>query len=162
MFSNLKEDLKVNYSLVSKLVCINYRFGNKIYSLKTPIVKQLLIMIYKITEFIVRIISQCEIPPTCTVGKGLRLEHGGKGTVIHSKVTIGENARIFHQVTIGISGAGEEIPPKIGNNVLIGTGAKIIGDIFVGDNARIGANAVVTKNVPENSTAVGIPARNVI
>lgn len=162
MFNNLKEDLKVNYSLVSKIVCINYRVGHKIYSLKLPIVKPLLIVIYKVIEFIVRIISQCEIPPTCSIGKGLRLEHGGKGTVIHSKVTIGENARIFHQVTIGISGIGEEIPPQIGSNVLIGTGAKIIGNIFVGNNTRIGANAVVTKNVPINATAVGIPAKMIV
>lgn len=162
MFDNIKEDFKVNYSFISKLVCINYRFGYFVYSLHIPVITQLLKLIYKVLEFFVRVISQCEIPPTCRIGKGLRLEHGGRGIVIHSKTTVGEYVRIFHQVTIGISGSGEDIPPQIGNNVMIGTGAKIIGNIFVGENARIGANAVVTKHVPINATAKGIPARTII
>ena len=87
------------------------------------------------------------------------LPHGIKGIFVASEAKLGSNVTIFQQVTIGIIGYGSKAAPQIGNNVLIGAGAKIIGNISIGDNVRIGANCVVTKDVPSNCTAVGNPAR---
>lgn len=88
---------------------------------------------------------------------------------MHELCTIGEDCRIFGNVTLGCKWAENEepgFPPRIGNNVMIGAGAVILGDISVGDNSIIGANAVVLEDVPENSIAVGVPAvirsRNII
>lgn len=94
-------------------------------------------------------------------GGGTVFYHHGVGCVVHELCTIGEACRIFGNVTIGCKWAENEepgLPPKIGNNVMIGAGAVILGHISVGDNSIIGANAVVLKNIPENSIAVGVPA----
>lgn len=158
----LKEDLKKNYSPISKIICINYRMRNKISSIKIPIIKHILKVIGKISGVLVRIISQCEIPPDCIIGKGLRLEHGGNGIIIHHNAVIGENVKIFQQVTIGVNTGKNYKDGKcaiIGNNVLIGAGAKILGDVSIGNNAKIGTNAVVLNDIPDNCTAVGMPAR---
>ena len=76
------------------------------------------------------------------------------GIVINSNTQIGKNATIFQQVTIGVADIDSQKAPIIGNNVLIGAGAKILGNIKIGNNVKIGANAVVTKNVPDNCTVV--------
>ncbi|MBC8062040.1 MAG: serine O-acetyltransferase [Clostridiaceae bacterium] len=116
--------------------------------------------------FIARVFSQLgrfftgiEIHPGATIGKGLFIDHG-MGVVIGETAIIGDNVILYHGVTLG--GTGKHTGkrhPTIGNNVIIGTGAKVLGPIKVGDGARIGANAVVLENVPGNSTAVGIPAK---
>lgn len=95
------------------------------------------------------------------IGDGTVFYHHGVGCVVHELCTIGENCRIFSNVTLGCKWAENKepgMPPKIGNNVMIGAGAVILGDISVGDNSIIGANAVVLENVPENSIAMGVPA----
>ena len=84
------------------------------------------------------------------------LPHGLNGIVISHNAKIGSNCTIFHQVTIGEGNGGA---PTIGNNVLIGAGAKIIGGIKIGDNVKIGAGCVVSKDVPDNSTVVSAPNR---
>jgi serine O-acetyltransferase len=89
----------------------------------------------------------------------LVIDHG-MGIVIGETAEIGDDCLIYHGVTLG--GTGKDVGkrhPTIGNNVLIGTGAKVLGPINVGDNSRIAANSVVLKDIPEDSTAVGIPAR---
>ncbi len=95
--------------------------------------------------------------PQNIIGAGLAIVHYGT-IVISSGCTIGENCRIHACVNIGANG-GESKAATIGNNVYIGPGAKIIGDIKIGDNAVIGANAVVTKDVPDGVTVGGIPAK---
>lgn len=85
------------------------------------------------------------------------LPHGIKGIVIHPTAVIGENVTIMHQVTIGTRDIDESA--VIGDNVFIGAGAKILGKIKIGNGAKIGANAVVIKDVPENATVVGVPGR---
>jgi serine O-acetyltransferase len=97
------------------------------------------------------------IPPQVQIGENVRFGYNGLGIVIHECCKIGDNVIIGHHVTIG--GRGGFGVPVIGNNVLIGAGAKILGDIKIGDNAKIGANAVVLDDVPECCTAVGVPAR---
>ncbi|WP_182004764.1 serine O-acetyltransferase [Priestia aryabhattai] len=135
-----------------------YKTGNFIYyRFNIPILKHLLFFVYLLTDyFIVRTVLGCEFPAKCKIGKNIRLPHGGKGIIIEKSVVIGDNVTLFHQVTLGINKTNES--PIIGNGVFIGTGAKILGSVTVGDNSKIGANAVVIKDVPPNSTAVGIPA----
>lgn len=100
-----------------------------------------------------------EIHPAATVGKGLFIDHGC-AVVIGETAVIGDNCTIYQGVTLG--GTGKHVGkrhPTIGNNVMIGAGAKVLGPVTIGDNAKIAAGAVVLKDIPENSTAVGIPAR---
>ncbi len=116
--------------------------------------------------FLARLISQMarfltgiEIHPGATIGKGLFIDHG-MGVVIGETAEIGDNVTIYHGVTLGGTGKHKgKRHPTIGNNVLIGTGAKVLGPITVGDNAKIGANSVVLHNVPEGATAVGLRAK---
>lgn len=157
MFINLKEDLKRNDNLLSKLAVIVYRYGNWVhYKVKMPVIRQFLKLIYKIIDFVIfTVVIGGEVPAQCKIGKGLALAHGGKGIVINPEVTIGENAYIIHQVTIGSIRTGI---PVIGNNVVIGVGAKILGNVTIGDNVKIGANATVIKDVSTGSTVVSSPA----
>lgn len=116
--------------------------------------------------FVARLISQfarfltgIEIHPGATIGKGLLIDHGS-GVVIGETAEIGDNCLLYQGVTLG--GTGKEHGkrhPTLGNNVMVGSGAKILGPFKVGDNAKIAANAVVLEEVPPNSTAVGVPAK---
>ncbi|HEY4543081.1 MAG TPA: serine O-acetyltransferase EpsC [Tissierellaceae bacterium] len=101
-----------------------------------------------------------EIHPGATIGENLFIDHG-MGVVIGETAEIGNNVTIYHGVTLGGIGGdkGSKRHPTIKDNVIIGTGAKILGPITIGENSKIGANAVVLKDVPPNSTAVGIPAK---
>ena len=126
-------------------------------------------------DLIARIISQfsrfltgIEIHPRAKIGKNLFIDHG-MGVVIGETSDIGDNVTIYHMVTLG--GISPSINsedqrntkrhPTLINNVVVGSGAQILGPVVIGKNAKIGANAVVTKNVPENAIMVGIPAKNV-
>ncbi len=100
-----------------------------------------------------------EIHPGATIGRGLMIDHG-MGVVIGETAEIGDNVTIYQGVTLG--GTGKDIGkrhPTIGNNVLIGAGAKVLGPFSVGENSKIAANAVVLSEVPPNCTCVGVPAR---
>lgn len=106
-----------------------------------------------------KFLTGIEIHPGAKIAKGLFIDHG-LGVVIGETSIIGENVTLFQGVTLG--GTGKEKGkrhPTIGNNVVIGTGAKVLGNITVGDNSYVGANAVVIKDVPPNATVVGVPAR---
>ncbi|MBU6498864.1 MAG: serine O-acetyltransferase [Rhodospirillales bacterium] len=108
-----------------------------------------------------RFLTGIEIHPAARIGRRLIIDHG-MGVVIGETAEIGDDVYLYHQVTLGgTSLAHGKRHPTIGNNVIIGAGAKILGAITVGDNARIGANAVVLKAVPAGATMVGIPARPV-
>lgn len=102
------------------------------------------------------IITQSDIEPRAALGQRLMLPHPN-GVVIHEDAVVGDDCMIMQQVTIGMIGDGEV--PTLGNRIYVGAGAKIIGKVKVGDGARIGANAVVTQDVPAGCTAVGVPAR---
>lgn len=100
-----------------------------------------------------------EIHPGASIGKSLFIDHG-VGVVIGETAIIGDNVTIFHDVTLG--GTGKEKGkrhPTIGNNVLIGSGAKVLGNIIIGDNVKIGANSVILNDVPDGVTIVGIPGK---
>lgn len=106
-----------------------------------------------------RFFTGIEIHPGATIGKGLFIDHGS-GVVIGETTVIGDDCTIYQGVTLGGTGKDKgKRHPTIGNNVLIGGGAKILGPFTVGDNSRIAAGAVVLDEIPPNSTAVGVPAR---
>lgn len=157
MFDSVKRSLKIR-GPVGFIVFMVYRFGNFVfYKVRIPVIRQILMFLYRILDIIfMRIIGNIEIPPQVKIGKNLGLPHGGNGVMISPFVKIGDNVTIFHQVTIGTK---DWEAPTIGNNVSIGAGAKLLGGIKIGNGAIIGTNAVVLKDVPENSIAVGVPAR---
>ena len=129
---------------------ILYRIAHKLWKLKIPIFPR------AISQF-GRFVTGIEIHPGATIAKGLFIDHG-TGVVIGETSIIGENVTLFQGVTLG--GTGKETGkrhPTIGNNVVIGAGAKVLGNITIGDNSYVGANAVVLRDVPHNSTVVGVP-----
>ena len=106
-----------------------------------------------------KMITGIEIHPGATIGKGLVIDHG-TGVVIGETAEIGDNCTIYQGVTLG--GTGKDVGkrhPTLGNNVMVGAGAKVLGPFSIGDNVKIAANAVVLKEIPDESTAVGIPAK---
>lgn len=106
-----------------------------------------------------RLVTGIEIHPGAKIGKGLLIDHGS-GVVIGETAEVGDNCLIYQGVTLG--GTGKEHGkrhPTLGNNVMVGAGARILGPFKVGDNAKIAANAVVLEEVPPNATAVGVPAK---
>lgn len=105
------------------------------------------------------IVYNSEIHAATKIGAGLYLGHC-TGIIINGDTVIGNNVNISHQVTIGIAGRGDNRGvPQIGNSVYIGPGAKLFGNIKIGNNVAIGANAVVAKDIPDNCVVVGIPAK---
>lgn len=119
--------------------------------------------------FLARLISQMarfftgiEIHPGAKIGRGLVIDHG-MGVVIGETAEIGNDVLIYHGVTLGGTGKQKgKRHPTVGDNVVIGSGAKVLGPILISNGAKIGSNAVVLRDVPENGTAVGIPARNIV
>ncbi|MBQ7834617.1 MAG: serine O-acetyltransferase [Ruminiclostridium sp.] len=148
----VKSDLEVFFLYPSFKAIRAYRRAHKLYLKKH--------------YFLARWISQnalkrtgIEIHPGATIGKGLFIDHGS-GVVIGETAEIGDNCTIYQNVTLG--GTGKDVGkrhPTLGNNVMVGSGARVLGPFKVGDNAKIAANAVVLSEVPPNSTAVGVPAR---
>lgn len=169
MFSNLKYDLqriiendpaarsKLEVFLLYPSIhaMIAYRIANKLYK------KEWFFLSRLISQF-ARSLTGIEIHPGATIGKGLFIDHG-MGVVIGETAIIGDNVLIYHGVTLGGTGKDKgKRHPTIGNNVVIGAGAKVLGPIKIGDDAKIGANAMVIQDLPEGSTAVGGPARTII
>lgn len=109
--------------------------------------------IAKIYWRLIQILFGCCIPPTTILKKNVNIAHG-VGVVLHQNCVIGEGTIIYQNVTVG-SGKG----PKIGKNCVLGCGCCVLGDIVIGDNVKIGANAVVLMDIPDNCTVVGIPGK---
>jgi serine O-acetyltransferase len=131
---------------IHKLIC------HPLYKLKIPFLPRLI-------SQIVRFFTGLEIHPGAKIGKGIFIDHG-MGVVIGETAEIGDNVIMYHQVTLGGTGKHKgKRHPTIGNNVLIGAGATILGPIYVGDNAKVGAQSVVLQDVPAGATVVGHPAR---
>ena len=131
---------------------IYFRIANAIYRAGIPILPRM------ISQF-ARFVTGVEIHPAATIAKGLFIDHG-MGVVIGETTIIRDNVTIYQGVTLG--GTGKECGkrhPTLGDNVVVGTGAKVLGNITIGENAFIGANAVVVRNVPAASTVVGVPGR---
>ena len=169
MFKNLNYDLqrvleqdpaaksKIEVLLLYPCIhaLISYRIAHFFYKHKRFFIARLL---SQLTRFFTGI----EIHPGATIGKGLLIDHG-MGVVMGETAEVGDNVTLYHGVTLGGTGKDKgKRHPTVGNNVLIGSGAKVLGPINIGDNAKIGANAVVLHDVPEGATAVGLRAKNIV
>ena len=169
MFRNLRYDLnkvmendpaarsKIEVILLYPTIhaLIAYRISHYLYINK-------LFFLARLISQISRFFTGIEIHPGAKIGRGLVIDHG-MGVVIGETAEIGDNVLLYHGVTLGGTGKDKgKRHPTVGNNVVIGAGAKVLGPIYIGSNSKIGANSVVLNNVPEGATAVGIPAKNII
>ncbi|MBI2871110.1 MAG: serine O-acetyltransferase [Candidatus Omnitrophica bacterium] len=129
-----------------------YRAAHRLHALKIPFLPRF------VSQF-ARAVTGIEIHPGAKIGRGFFIDHG-MGVVIGETTVIGKNVTLFQGVTLG--GTGKERGkrhPTIGDNVVVSTGAKVLGNITIGDYVNVGANAVVIRDVPSNCTVVGVPGR---
>jgi serine O-acetyltransferase len=176
MFENVKMDIKryiatdEAYSLSQKLnlfffnfslwAILSYRFGRWVrHEFHIPIVKPVLKVITRVVHALIGLLTGIQLPFETVIGPGFYIGHTGT-LVFNSKVTVGAHCAIGIGCVIGQGGRGENKgSPIIGDYVYVGVGAKLIGNIRIGNGCAIGANAVVTHDLPPNVTAAGIPAR---
>jgi serine O-acetyltransferase len=139
---------------------LQYRISHWVeLKVNLPVIRQFLKAICTLWKKIIEITTAIEFPSEVEIGKGLFLPHA-HGIVLHPEVKLGDYCTISQDVTIGLGGRGEKQGvPKIGSRVYIAPGAKIFGKIEIGNDVAIGANAVVTKDLPDKAVAVGIPAK---
>ena len=128
-----------------------WRLSNRLHRWHVPVLP-------KLCYAFNRIVFSAVVPPGVQMGEGVLLGYKGLGIIIHRRTVIGNNVLVGAHVTIGGRGEHHDVP-VIEDDVMIGTGAKILGPVRIGRGARIGANAVVLKDVPPGTSAVGIPAR---
>jgi serine O-acetyltransferase len=138
-----------------------YRFGQWRYRIRPRLLRKPFSLLYKLMRVFSHILTGIELPCEARVGRRLRIEHFG-GIIVSGDAVIGDDVVIRQGVTIGLKRTHERGAPVIGNRVDIGAGAKLLGAITIGDDAVIGANAVVIKDVPAGALAVGIPARIIL
>ncbi|MEW5820456.1 MAG: serine O-acetyltransferase [Cyanobacteriota bacterium] len=132
-----------------------FRFANSLHRANIPFFPRFIC-------FIARFFTGIEIHPAATIGKRFFIDHG-MGVVIGATTIVGDDCLLYQGVTLG--GTGKETGkrhPTLGNNVVVGSGAKVLGNITIGNNVRIGAQSVVITDVPNNCTVVGVPGRIVI
>ena len=148
---NSKIELFFNYPGVWALV--NYRIAHTLHVKGFKVIARALMGLSQI-------ITNMDIHPACTIGRRVFFDHAF-GVVIGETAVVGDDVLIYQGVTLGGVSLerGVKRHPTIGNKTVIGSGAKILGDIKIGENCRIGSNSVVVKSIPDDSTAVGIPAR---
>lgn len=131
---------------------INHRIANALYRKK-------LFFLARLISMISRFFTGIEIHPGATIGEGVLIDHG-MGVVIGETSVIGNKVTIFHGVTLGATACmSGKRHPTIGNNVVIGSGSKVLGNIVIGDNVIIGANSVILKDSPSDVTIVGAPGK---
>jgi len=166
MFRSLKEDIASVFdrdpaarSTFEVLTCYPGLHARILHRLSHQLWNNELKWLARFLSHISRWLTGIEIHPGATIGRNFFIDHG-MGVVIGETAEIGDDVTLYHGVTLGGTSWTEgKRHPTLGNGVVVGAGAKILGPISVGDNAKIGSNAVVVKDVPVGATAVGIPAR---
>ena len=161
MFDNIRQDLATyegDWSCQGFWVMTVYRFGRWRYTVRPAIIRKFFSLLYKISFKWIQVLTGIELPCEVTVGRNFRIDHFGD-IIISGYARFGDNCIVRNGVTVGLKNLEVKAAPQIGNNVNIGAGAKILGPITIGNNVDIGANSVVISDVPDNSLAVGIPAR---
>ena len=169
MFSRIKKDVQAIFkrdpaakSTLEVLLCYPGLHAIWFHRLAHPLYKRGWVLLPRLISNISRFLTGIEIHPGAKLGEGLFIDHG-TGVVIGETAEVGDNVTLYQGVTLG--GTGKEKGkrhPTIGNNVVVATGAKVLGSFAVGDNSKIGAGSVVLHAVPPNSTVVGIPGQVVV
>jgi serine O-acetyltransferase len=160
MFANIRQDLKAHggkWGAQGFWALVVYRFGRWRYGVRPTLVRKFMSLLYKIAFKFIQIVTGIELPCEVEIGQNFVIDHFG-GIIISGYVKFGDNCRIRNGVTVGLKRIDDPRAPVIGNNVDIGSGAKILGPISIGNNVAIGANAVVLCDVPDDSIAAGVPA----
>jgi serine O-acetyltransferase len=160
MFDNIRSDLRSHqgdWGAQGFWAMVVYRFGRWRYGVRPALLRKICSLVYRVLFKLVQIVTGIELPCEVVVGRNFVIDHFG-GIVISGYARFGDNCRIRNGVVVGLGRTDEPCAPVIGNNVDIGAGAKVLGRIHVDDNVLIGANAVVIRDVPANSIAVGVPA----
>ena len=161
MFNNIREDWQTYGRQLSRhgfWAMLLYRYGRWRYSIRPRWLRLPFSFAYKFLKPICESLTGIELPCEAILGRRFRIDHFG-GIIISGDAVFGDDCVVRNGVTVGLRNTGMRGSPVIGNRVDIGAGAKILGPIRIGDDVAIGANAVVLKDVPSNSIAVGIPAR---
>lgn len=137
-----------------------YRFSRWVLTkVRIPVVRQVLNLFSLVWHKLIEVTTGIDIPKHADIGKGLYIGHFG-GIIVNPDVKIGDYCNLSQDITIGIGGRGEKQGcPTIGDRVFVGPGVRIIGPIAIGNDVAIGANAVVTKDLPDLAVAVGVPAK---
>ncbi|HZK24447.1 MAG TPA: serine O-acetyltransferase [Oscillospiraceae bacterium] len=166
---HIKRDVKAIFerdpaakSFLEVLLCYPGLHALWLHRLAHALYRLGLVLLPRLISQFSRFLTGIEIHPGAKIGEGFFIDHG-TGVVIGETTEIGDNVTLYQGVTLG--GTGKEKGkrhPTIGHSVVIGTGAKVLGPIEIGDNAKIGAGSVVLHNVPEHTTVVGVPGRVVI
>ncbi|HBS60594.1 MAG TPA: serine O-acetyltransferase [Firmicutes bacterium] len=169
MFARLRKDIQAIFerdpaakSVLEVVLCYPGLHAIWLHRISHRLFKRKFVVLPRLISQFARWLTGIEIHPGATIGEGLFIDHG-MGVVIGETAELGDNVTLYQGVTLG--GTGKEKGkrhPTLGNNVLVATGAKVLGSFKVGDNSKIGAGAVVLKEVPPNSTVVGIPGRVVL
>lgn len=160
MFANIKADLAAHgghWGAQGFWAMVVYRFGRWRYTIASPLLRRPMSLLYKILFKGVQILTGIELPCEAVVGPGFVIDHFG-GIVVSGFARFGANCRIRNGVVVGLKDISDPCAPQIGDNVDIGAGAKLLGNISIGNNVAIGANAVVVCDVPDDHIAVGVPA----
>jgi serine O-acetyltransferase len=169
MFSRIRSDIKAVFdrdpaarSTLEVIFCYPGLHAVWFHRVSHWFWKRELWFMARLTSHFGRFFTGIEIHPGATIGKGFFIDHG-MGVVIGETAEIGENVTLYHGVTLGgVSWEKVKRHPTLGDNVVIGSGAKILGPFTVGKDSKVGSNSVVVKEVPPNSTVVGIPGRVVM
>lgn len=160
MFENIRHDLAAHrgdWGAQGFWALVVYRFGRWRYTVRPAPLRKALSVVYRVLYKLVQIVTGIELPCEVPIGRGFVVEHSG-GIVVSGYARFGDNCRIRNGVVVGLARVEEPCAPRIGDDVDIGAGAKLLGKIRIGNHVRIGANAVVLCDVPDHSIAVGIPA----
>ena len=160
MLDNIRQDLKAHggkWGAQGFWAMVVYRFGRWRYRVRPTLLRKVFSLIYRVLYKLVQILTGIELPCEVEVGRNFVIDHFG-GIIISGYAKFGDNCRIRNGVVVGLRRVDEPSAPVIGNNVDIGTGAKVLGPISIGNNVAIGANAVVITDVPDDCVATGIPA----
>ncbi len=161
MFENIRADLKTyggDWTRQGFWVMIVYRFGRWRYTLRNTLARKCCSFFYKFLYKAIQVLTGIELPCEVPVGRNFRIDHFGY-VVVSGFAKFGDHCILRSGVVVGLQRTDEPGAPIIGNNVDVGTGAKLLGRITIGNNVLIGANSVVITDVPDNSIAVGVPAR---
>jgi serine O-acetyltransferase len=160
MFANIRADFRAHGRRIGAQgfwALVVYRFGRWRMARRSRIARRLLRPIYATLEKLVQVIAGIELPCEVDLGKDFVIDHFG-GIVISGYAKFGDHCRIRGGCVVGLARVEDPCAPVCGDHVDIGAGAKLLGRIRIGNNVRIGANAVVVTDVPDDSIAVGVPA----